>query len=88
MGEQLSSEGKPQPPTDPKAKLCASFEAIVDQSKVGDPTYDLTMNLHRITLGLVTVEEVGEPFSRADDGTLAINVSGTGLETLHRLISD
>jgi hypothetical protein len=48
----------------------------------GDPKLDAGRNLERVTHRLTTPEEVGEPFYRAEDGTIGINAAGTAFEGL------
>jgi hypothetical protein len=52
----------------------------------GDPKLDAGRNLVRITHGLTTPEEAGEPFYRAEDGTIGINAEGTAFEGLMKEI--
>ncbi|HUD06831.1 MAG TPA: hypothetical protein VMR34_02995 [Candidatus Saccharimonadales bacterium] len=54
----------------------------------GDTKKDFARNLMRLSFGVATVEEVGEPFYRTQDGTLGIYVQGTPFEEIARTTSE
>jgi hypothetical protein len=67
------------------------FEAALDTKfgpATGDPKTDCMRNLFRLSVGVATVEEVGEPFYRTPDGTLGIYAEGTPFEEIFRAIRE